>query len=295
MKKIVPHLWFDTDIEEAAHKYVSLFEDSKILDTSTLYETPSGDIVTMAFQLAGMEFQALGAPDFQFNPSISLMVACETKEEVDRLYQALVDGGSQLMPLDAYPFSEWYAWISDRYGLAWQIMLVEDIKAQPKIRPCLLFSLESCGMAEEALDLYTEVFPHSNKGYINYYKEGEAPDPRARINYGEVTIENLSSVVMDHGYGGDASFNEAISFIVRCEDEAELDHYWEGLSADPESEQCGWLKDKFGLSWQVVPIELEDMIAKGTEQQQRSLTQALLEMKKLDIKALRAVFDEAKE
>lgn len=295
MQKIVPHLWFDTDVIQATQTYCDLFENSKILDQSTLYDTPSGDVNTVAFQLAGMEFQALGAPDFPFNPSISLMVACETKEEVDRLYQALIPGGSELMPLDAYPFSKWYAWISDRYGLSWQIMLVDNIEEHPRIRPCLLFGLDACGKAEEAMEHYKNVFSHVQIGYVNRYQEGEAVDPRAKINYGEVTIEGLPLVVMDHGVGGDADFNEAISFIVRCEDEAELDHYWGALSADPEAEQCGWIKDAYGLSWQITPSELETMLLDGNDQQQRAVTQAVLELKKLDMKPLREAFKKASD
>lgn len=142
MKKIVPHLWFDTQALEAAELYVSLFEDSKIINTAMLYDTPSGDAQTVEFQLAGFDFAAISAgPYFVFNSSISLMVACETKEEVDRLFNKLIVGGSELMPLGIYPFSQWYAWISDRFGLNWQIMLVEDINEHKKIRPSLLFSL----------------------------------------------------------------------------------------------------------------------------------------------------------
>ncbi|MFZ7133974.1 MAG: VOC family protein [Eubacteriales bacterium] len=110
MQKIVPHLWFDIQALEAASLYVSLFEDSKILNTTMLYDTPSGDAQTVGFQLAGLEFAAISAgPYFTFNSSISLMVVCETKEEVDRLYKSLVEGGSELMPLGTYDFSQWYA------------------------------------------------------------------------------------------------------------------------------------------------------------------------------------------
>ena len=117
MKKIVPHLWFDTQALEAAEFYVSLFEDSKITNTAMLYDTPSGDAQTVEFQLAGFDFAAISAgPYFAFNPSISLMVACETKEEVNRLYNKLINGGSELMPLGTYDFSQWYAWI----GSGWQ-------------------------------------------------------------------------------------------------------------------------------------------------------------------------------
>ena len=287
MQKIVPHLWFDTQALEAAELYVSLFENSKIKNTAMLYDTPSGDAQTVEFQLSGFDFAAISAgPYFVFNPSISLMVACETKEEVDRLFNKLIDGGSELMPLGTYPFSQRYAWISDRFGLNWQIMLVEDINEHKKIRPSLLFSLEVCGKAQEAMDYYTSVFSVTKVGYVNNYLEGEANDLRAKINYGELDIFDLEMVMMDHGHGGDATFNEAISFIIHCEDQKEIDYYWEKLSFVPEAEACGWVKDQFGISWQIVPKLMGELLSNGTEEELERLTEAFLKMKKFDIAAL---------
>lgn len=290
MQKIVPHLWFDTQALEAAELYVSLFEDSKIHNTAMLYDTPSGDAQTVEFQLAGYEFAAISAgPYFTFNPSISFMVACETKEEVNRLYKELIIDGNELMPLGSYDFSGWYAWISDRFGLNWQIMLVENIKEHKRIRPCLLFGQEVCGKTQEAMDYYSRVFPETKVGYVNHYVEGAAKDPRALINYGEFDIFGFQMVLMDHGFGGDASFNEAISFMVSCEDQEEIDYYWDKLSFVPEAEACGWVKDQFGLSWQIVPTLLEELLSNGTEEELEKVTQAFLKMKKFDIKALENV------
>ena len=287
MQKIVPHLWFDTQALEAAELYVSLFENSKIKNTAMLYDTPSGDAQTVEFQLAGFDFMAISAgPYFVFNPSISLMVACETKEEVDRLFNKLIDGGSELMPLGTYPFSHRYAWISDRFGLNWQIMLVENINEHKKIRPSLLFGLEVCGKAREAMDYYISVFSVTKVGYVNHYLEGEANDLRAKINYGELDIFDLEMVMMDHGYGGDATFNEAISFIIHCEDQKEIDYYWEKLSFVPEAEACGWVKDQFGISWQIVPKLMGELLSNCTEEELERITKAFLKMKKIDIVVL---------
>jgi predicted 3-demethylubiquinone-9 3-methyltransferase (glyoxalase superfamily) len=86
------------------------------------------------------------------------------------------------------------------------------------------------------------------------------------------------------------AFNEAISFMVSCEDQAEIDYYWQKLSAVPEAEQCGWLKDKFGLSWQVTSREMDEMMALGTPEQIDRVTQAFLPMKKIDIAQVRAAY-----
>ena len=287
MQKIVPHLWYDTQALEAARFYVSLFEDSAILGTVTLPDTPSGDAMTVDFQLAGLRIAAISAgPYFQFNPSISLMVACESAEEVDRLYAALSVGGADLMPLDEYPFSRRYAWIADRYGLNWQLMLSDHIEPGHRIRPSLLFAGEACGKAEEALDLYSSVFTPSVKGFVNRYAEGEAEDSRAKINYAEISLLDFPIVAMDHGYGADFTFNEAFSLMVLCDTQEEIDHYWDRLSFVPEAEQCGWIKDRFGLSWQIAPANLNETLKNSAPEVVKRVTQAFLTMKKFDLAAL---------
>jgi predicted 3-demethylubiquinone-9 3-methyltransferase (glyoxalase superfamily) len=287
MQKLIPHLWFDKEALEAAKWYVSLFENSSIINITTIEDTPSGDAELIDFQLANFKFSAIsGGPYFKFNPSISLMVSCSTIEEVNRLYSSLSAGGTELMPLDEYPFSKWYAWVQDRYGLSWQLMLVEDMGEHEKIRPSLLFSLEECGKAEHAIDFYVSVFEESNKGFINYYSQGEAMDKRAKINYGEVDILGTQIIVMDHGFGGEATFNEAFSFMVLCENQEEIDYFWDKLSFVPEAEQCGWLKDQFGLSWQIVPANMSELMMNGTKEEVKRVTEAFLKMKKFDLLTL---------
>ncbi|SHK90828.1 Glyoxalase superfamily enzyme, possibly 3-demethylubiquinone-9 3-methyltransferase [Anaerocolumna jejuensis DSM 15929] len=287
MQKIIPHLWYDKEAVEAAQWYVSLFEDSRIISSSIIPDTPSGDAQTVDFQLAGMRFSAISAgPYFALNPSISLMVACRNAEEVDRLYASLSADGTELMPLGEYPFSKHYAWIQDKYGLSWQLMLVGKIEEHQRIRPSLLFAEDACGKAEEAINYYLSVFEGSNKGYVNYYKAGEPMDERAKINYSELNIRGNQFIAMDHGFGGDFTFNEAFSFMIPCEDQEEIDYFWDKLSFVPEAEQCGWVKDQFGVSWQIVPENMNDIMANGTKEEVKRMTEAFLQMKKLDIAAL---------
>lgn len=287
MQKIIPHLWYDKEAIEAAKWYVELFEDSGIIHTGTLSDTPSGDAQTVDFMLAGMRFSAISAgPYFTFNPSISIMVASSSPEEVDMLHSSLSAGGTELMQLGEYPFSKRYAWIQDKYGLSWQIMLVEDIKEHQRIRPVLLFTEDVCGRAEEALSYYLSIFEGSSKGDVNYYQTGEAMDHRAKINYSELNIQGNQIIAMDHEQGGDFTFNEAFSFMIPCADQAEIDYFWDKLSFVPEAEQCGWVKDQFGISWQIVPDNMEDIMANGTQEEIKRITEAFLKMKKLDIAAL---------
>src|SRR5918911_1210997 len=118
MKKITPHLWFDKEAREAAELYVSVFPDSKIKSVTTLTGTPSGDCDVVSFELAGVPFMGISAgPLFKFNPSVSFHISCSTTGEVDAMWERLSPGGQVLMPLDAYPFSQRFGWLEDRYGV----------------------------------------------------------------------------------------------------------------------------------------------------------------------------------
>lgn len=175
MQKIVPHLLYDKEAKEAAEFYISLYGQSRLLNVTVIEDTPSGDSEIVDFELAGQRFPAISAgPYFKLNPSISLTVASDSKEEVDTKWKALSEGGTILMPLDEYPFCKWYGWIQDRYGLSWQLMLVDSGQAVQKIMPSLLFSEEACGKAEEALKYYTEIFQDSKIEIVSRYQQGEA-------------------------------------------------------------------------------------------------------------------------
>lgn len=286
MQKIVPNLWYDSEAKEAAEFYISLFKNSKFIGSTILPDTPGGDSEFVVFQLEGMRFEAIsGGPIFTFNPSVSLMVYCTSKDEVNTLWQALSNEGTALMPLDVYPFSKWYGWIQDRYGLSWQIMYVEN-KPRQKIIPALLFSDIACGKAEEAMYFYTKRIKESRILNLDNYKDGEALAKNAKIKFGEFQLASMNLIAMDHGLGGDFTFNEAFSLNIICDTQEEIDYYWNSLSAKPEYEQCGWLKDKFGFSWQISSSRMNDMLMEGSENQIKRVTKAFLEMKKIDIEIL---------
>ena len=131
------------------------------------------------------------------------------------------------------------------------------------------------------MQFYTEIFPDSSIGLISRYQAGEASSPEAKINYAAFQLSGLDFSAMDNGYNVDYSFNEAFSFIVSCRNQEEIDYYWDKLSAVPEAEQCGWLKDQFGVSWQIVPECMKEMMRDGDAQQINRVTQAFLLMKKI--------------
>lgn len=298
MQKITPHLWFDKEAKEAADFYVSLFDRSRITHTTTIHDTPSGDSDIVSFELSGQSFMAMSAgPLFKFNPSISFMVNFDpakdphARENIDMLWEKLSRGGSVLMPLDKYPFSERYGWLSDKYGLSWQLILTNLAgKERPFIIPSFLFVGEVYGKAEEAINFYLSVFKQSGRGEINRYGSQQEPDQEGKIMFADFNLFGQWFGVMESAQEHNFSFNEAISFMVNCDTQEEIDYYWNKLSAVPESEQCGWLKDKFGISWQITPRALGEMMSDSDQKKVDRVTQALLKMKKLDINELKQAY-----
>lgn len=298
-QKITPHLWFNHQAEEAVNFYTSLFEDSKTGNISRYTEEGQeihgqepGAVMTVDFEIAGYKMIALnGGPNFEFTPAISFYVTCESETEVDTLWQQLSEGGAPLMPLDKYDWSEKYGWIKDKYGLTWQISLgkLEDVHGQ-KIIPSLMYVSEN-GQAEEAINLYTSLFDDSSITGIMHYgpgedqPEGSVMHAQFRLNNGEVFMAMDSSP--DHA---DFTFNEAVSLLIQCEDQEEIDHFWR-LSDVPEAEQCGWLKDKFGVSWQVTPKLLSEMLTDSDSEKVKRVTNAFLQMKKFDIEKLQEAYE----
>ncbi len=286
MKKIIPHLWFDTEAVAATELYTSLFPDSQIKNTVTIPNTPSGDTAIVSFTLAGQNFMAISAgPYFKLNPSISLFVTFDTQEEIDAVWNKLVDGGTVLMEYNEYPWAKKYGWLQDKYGLSWQLSMSEHHQTGQKITPMMMFTQDVAGKAQDAITTYTNIFPDSKTDMVVHYEKGEG-DKESFIKHARFTLNGLAFMAMDSSGPHTFTFNEAISFIIKCDTQEELDQYWEKLSAVPQAEQCGWCKDIYGVSWQIVPTQMDDMMTNGTKEQVARVTAAFLKMKKFDIATL---------
>ncbi len=307
MQKIIPHLWFNKEAVEAAEFYVAAFgstcspqaASSKITHKGVIKDTPSGDCDIVSFDLCDYSFMAISAgPYFTMNPSISFMLNfdpsrdTDARTNLDTLWKKLSDGGTPLMPLDAYPFSERYGWIQDKYGVTWQLILTKpDAEPRPFIIPSLMFTGDNTGKADEAIDFYVSVFKNSKRGLTAKYPPEASPEPAAKLMFAECMLEDQWFAAMDSGHMHKFSFNEAISLLVRCETQEEIDYYSNKLSAVPEAEQCGWLKDQYGVSWQISPVAFDEML-KGDEKTVARVTQAFLKMKKFDLATLKKIYEE---
>lgn len=290
INKIVPHLWFDKEAKEAAEYYTSLFPNSEITNVTTISGTPSGNVDIVNFKLWGVDFSAISAgPIFKINPSVSFFVYCGSGSEIERLYTKLIDGGFALMQLAKYPWSEKYAWVQDKYGVSWQLD-IGQINSAKKIVPAFLFANEKSARVKEAVDFYCNIFPNSEK-IMDSPWDKSAGMPEGSLLFAQFKLNNyifngMSGGTMKHEF----DFNEALSFMIYCKDQNEIDYYWNKLSDGGVEQPCGWVKDKFGVSWQIVPVEMDEMMRTKDKEQLEKVTEAILKMGKLDLDLLRKTF-----
>jgi predicted 3-demethylubiquinone-9 3-methyltransferase (glyoxalase superfamily) len=273
---IHPCIWFNGNAKAAAGFYCSLFPGSKITA-----DTP----MVVNFELSGQKFMGLnGGPMFKPNASISFTVICETDEGTNELWKPLSADGMIMMPLDKYEWSERYGFVQDRFGVCWQIMKGKYSDVNQRITSTLLFVGNSFGKAASAVKFYTQVFPQSSiDGILLYAKEeGEAA---GAVKHSQFILDKKVFMAMDGAGNHPFAFNEGISFVVDCDTQDEIDYYWNKLTAEGGQEsQCGWLKDKFGVSWQIVPTILGKLMT-DPERAPRVM-QVFMKMKKFDIEAL---------
>ncbi|MDH4471303.1 MAG: VOC family protein [Fluviicola sp.] len=270
---IYPCFWFNNQAKEAAVFHCSLFEGATI--------TAENPLVVM-MELNGQKYMHLnGGPMFNITPAISMFVTCETDQEIESLWEKLSHEGEALMPLGTYPWSEKYAWVKDKFGLTWQLMLGQVPPHGQKIHPVFLFSSEQYGKARAALNHYAAIFPNSILHEQQLYTAGEG-QPEGNLKFGHFNLNGAFFAAMDGP--GDNTFSEGFSLVVNCDTQDEIDHYWNALSEGGYESQCGWLKDQFGVSWQIVPTVFGQLMS-DPEKSER-VVQAFMKMKKMDIATL---------
>lgn len=278
-QKITPNLWFNGNALEAAEYYTSIFSNGNISGIAYYPEGKedgladfqqdlAGKELTVTFEIEDYQLVAInGGSEFQFTPSISFMVNFDpsrdehARERLDDLWRKLISGGESLMPLEKYDFSEYYGWVKDRYGLTWQLILTDpDGEPRPFIIPALMFGGPVQNQADQAIDYYVSVFEDSRRGVSYAYNEPTGSASADALMFADFTLADQWFVANDSAVEQEFTFNEAVSFEVKCEDQDEIDELWQKLSAYPENEQCGWVKDKFGVSWQIVPENMNDLM-----------------------------------
>ena len=280
MQKITPNFWFNRNAKEAVDFYVSVFPESKITGKlnypdeglADFQKDFAGQEVVIDFELSGYRFTAINADGtFSPTPAISMMVNFDPKYHkkarplLDEIWEKLEAGGKVFIPLDKYPFSERYGWVQDKYGFSWQLILTDpEGEDRPFIIPAFLFVTDSGMVAEEATDYYMSVFQDAKRGQMVRYPAGMGNNRENAVMFTDFTLANQWFVAND-GSAKDHkfSFNEALSLLISCKEQAEIDYYWEALTKNGGAESvCGWLKDRYGVSWQVVPENVGELLEK---------------------------------
>ena len=238
-------LWFDGKAKDAADFYKNVFDDFEMISENPL---------AVNYRLFGRRFMHLnGGPGYVINPSISFFISAETEVELNTIWEKLIVEGKILMPLDAYPWSKKYGWCADKYGVNWQLMLGHESSC--KVVPNLMFCGDNNGSAKEAIEFYTQLFKHSEIIQMSKYEKGEA-DTEGNIKYAQFELNNLPFCAMDSSGPHAFTFNEAVSFIIMVDTQDEIDYYWNHFAEKGAPGRCGWIKDKFGVSWQIIPTVL---------------------------------------
>jgi len=298
MLPIKPHLWFDQDAKQAAEFYATLMPNSTVNYVSH-FPMPGGECEAVEFTVAGQSFLGISnSHKLGINPSISFMINFDPSRDpdaakhIDEVWSKLIGNGKIMMPLDHYPFSERYGWVADKHGVSWQLILTNPSgEERPVIVPSLMFTQPVAGKADEAISFYCSIFKDGKRGNTAPRPEDMGPDKAGTLMYADFYIDKTWLAAMDsahqHGFG----FNDAVSLLIPCETQEEIDYYWTALSADGETGQCGWLKDKYGLSWQVASTVMFDALRNGSPEQIARITEVFMTMGKVDIETLQRVYN----
>ena len=275
-EKITPCLWFNNQAKEAAGLYCSVFANAKI--------TSQSPIVT-GIDVAGQSITLLdGGPMYKPNPSISFFYVCETTEELDRIWNAFGKEGTVLMALDKYPWSEKYGWINDKFGVSWQLALGNLSDTGQKITACFLFAGKQYGRVDEAIAHYSSIFKNTTIDGILRYGANELPDKEGMVKHAQLNVNGQKLMLMESAQAHTFTFSEGISLTIHCDTQAEIDYYWEKLTESGEESMCGWLKDKFGVSWQIIPTILSKIMSDPSKAGKAA--QAFMAMRKLNIEQI---------
>lgn len=296
---IVPCIWCNANADEVVEFYLSVFGDSAACAELRRAQYPAdgladfqselaGETLTIEFSIGGVRLTALNAGEgFPPSPMLSFIVNVDpsrddrAREHIDDLWTRLADGGTVLMEIGEQPYSPRYGWVQDRYGVSWQLMLTDPQgDPRPFLIPTFLFANANANRAGEAIDFYTSVFGDARVGTVERYPEAHQDAAAGAVMFGEFAVGEQWFAAMDSPISHEFDFNESVSLQVECADQAEIDRYWTQLSHVPEAEQCGWCKDQFGVSWQVVPAGIDNLMTPEN-------WATLMRMRKIELAELR--------
>ena len=270
---IYPALWFDNQARKAFEFYCSVFPNSIIHEQNS---------TVVKATLANQDFIGInGGPYFLPNPAISFTVLCASRQEINILWQKLIVGGSSIIELGHYAWNAYYGWVQDQFGFTWQLQLGQSEQVQQQIIPNLLFCGIHQNQCSRALQYYQKIFPEFQRHQLLRYPSGEL---KGQIQSSSFTLNHLKFMAKDSPTHQIFDFNESISFVIPCKTQQEIDYYWNYFTKHGSESWCGWCKDVFGISWQIIPENISEILSSRPE-----ALSALTRMKKIMLQELLAL------
>jgi predicted 3-demethylubiquinone-9 3-methyltransferase (glyoxalase superfamily) len=266
--KITPCLWFEYSAKEAVEFYCETFRNSFIIESSEL---------SVKFSLNNIEFVALNkSPNSTINDTISFSVYCGGEWEIERLYSVFSQGGEVIMPLGPYPFARKYAWVKDKFGVSWQLD-VDPINNPQNIVPSVMFVNDHAPKLKEAINFYHGIFPKPMMLFEVAYPP-EIHMPEGCLRFAQHKLNGYIFNFMSNHERQESESNESVSFTVWCKDQEDINHYWNALNSKASKiGKFGWLQDKYGLWWQILPNNL------GALLKDKENLQKLMQMEKINL------------
>ena len=287
-QRIVPSIWYPGTAEEAGATYARILPHTTStvasrypLDGLLEFQEPlAGQPLTVSVDVwgtpltlinAGDEFRPTSAISFilNFDPILFGGATPEAEQAaraaLDSAWAELAGSGTVHLELGEYPFSAHYGWVEDRFGVHWQLFLSDPAgDPRPFVIPSLTLSGEVQDRAAEASDFYVSILRELPEGAAigqrHPYGVATGPAGPDALAFGEFRVGHQWIAVADAGIDRYGEFTPGVSLEIRCDDQAEIDRLWHALSAVPEAEQCGWLTDRYGVSWQVVPRAMDELM-----------------------------------
>ena len=286
MNKITPFLWLNNNVAAATDFYTSAFKNATVVEKRN---AGGGSIQSATISIDSLEIILFnGGPLFTITPAISFFVNRNTPEEIDELWNKFSDGAKVLMPLGKFPFSEKYGWLQDKFGVSWQFNLYAGDQG---IAPFILFANDQHGKAEEAIDLYTSLFKDSSIVGKTYYAAGQG-GVEGTIKHAIFSLAGQEFKAADNNFPHAFTFTHAFSLFVNCKTQEEVDYFWNKFLEGGTKSRCGWLQDKYGVSWQIIPDTLNILLNDPDPIKAKRVLDAMLKMDKLDIKTLQQAYDQ---
>lgn len=278
VQRIVPSIWCNRTAAEAAEFYCAALPGAAEIGRShyptegllDFQEEFAGDVLTVELDLDGLPITLINAgAEFAPTPALSFLLNFDPSRDpsagqnLDRAWSALSDGGTTIMALDAYEHSPHYGWVEDRFGVSWQLMLTNpEGEPRPFATPCFLFGGAAQGRASEAMREWIGLIDDSGPGMTVARTSPDGPARAGDILFADFRLAGQWFAAMDATVDMDTSFTPGLSLQAMCGTQEDIDRLWAVLSTVPEAEQCGWCIDRFGVSWQVVPHDIGELVAR---------------------------------